>query len=1126
MNRFKIIPLILAISANTTLAYANTSCSNQDTYYGKETSLSVSLSTDNKALLEEFLVTGKSGTSFSGVTSSYPLAVNPILGTLLSDGRFIQPSLINLERIQNHLKNNSIDGVINRKIILSGKTIPNSKIQKISDIQTFEYLALSYWKQWLNRIKIQPSQEVDPNNAIQTILNNHAITSAFRCQDSIIFPKSPVIDATVKAFSNYIISKQIDPTQLSAHELFAIGYGHSFEGVNINANNPLVIQAALIYAKENNSPAYNSGTSPLSTINEVLLSYHQAALLSIDLRNNGITISSDKGFYNEAKIVAQTLNQAFIKEKNTPNKPQLFTQLFNVKFHVGTISLPSYESALAIYDAQTNTITVNGNFVNQATRSIESINNYISQATDYVISNFDESEVTNSSEKANEVINRIKNIKFTVGQIVDNPNQLTKAVYDRTNNTVTINKRLFKTDSRSLLQVLTHEAYHAISLQQQANSNIEQLVKDNTKLYLEAHNHTFANVGLSIDPLPSDQIYPIQQESRPRYLINLGGPSDTDALFSIPGDRVDWLGMIFQALFLRSPVKKPSIPSISSLKPSKIGNNILTTVRNPKPVGTVLQPSPGTKPRSIRPPREDQEPLLPEQTISSTTNQKPTRVQDRALAGLADEVAETIVTVANSPNTEFTPLTKIPESVKFEPNFDLIENNPLLEQELAEDEIRSIGELPDGIYQYNGDDYDPTHIIVQDGNSFAANENTYVDSGEITYIIYDAKSTYAGEEGGVTYEVRIDPETGSITSIEPEYPVGAGGSRDGLYPEKAADLYNEFKEGFDKYDRERPYEMLNKVTTDRNNVNQLNFETSESLKLDEKIAKLKGLARNKYNEAINTISLRHYTTVPEGQEPFSELATSFELKLRNKAQGEIFSRDDFIERGNTNTNAKDVALMGNTQFNFFLLTIDETAPRRGFLANKTHFAEIKITQEVSDLLGDVWISKDLIKDIVTPKDYANVKAFKGTLIELKKYVSFVLSKGFASQPNAQLTAIDTHFSGSTEVKVPGNIQQHAGGVDIYTWHTVEAAALTINPQEEEEYQRKPFSEVNTVEEAINYLQYYAIDFEENRVSWWALQIHFATQFSNGYGAASPEADQILNLKFEDSLAISKQLRSE
>ncbi|MDE1465878.1 hypothetical protein [Spartinivicinus poritis] len=676
------------------------------------------------------------------------------------------------------------------------------------------------------------------------------------------------------------------------------------------------------------------------------------------------------------------------------------------------------------------------------------------------------------------------------------------------------------------MQVLTHEAYHAISLHLQDNSSIEQLVKDNTKLYLEAHNHTFTNVGLSIDPLPSDQIYPIQQESRPRYLINLGGPSDTDALFSIPGDRVDWLGMIFQALFLRSPVKKPSIPSISSFKPSNVGTKILTTVKNPKPIGTVLQPKPGAKPRPIKPPREDQEPLLPEQAVTTTTNQKPTRVQDRALAGLADEITETIVTVANSPNTEFTPLTKIPESVQFEPNINLIENNPLLEQELAEDEIRSIGELPDGIYKYNGGDYDPTHIIVQDGNSFAANENTYVDSGEITYIVYDAKYTNAWEEGSVTYEVRIDPETGSITSIEPEYPVGAGGSRDGLYPEKAADLYNEFKEGFDKYDRERPYEMLNKVTTDRNSVNQLNFETSESLKLDEKIAKLKGLAKNKYNEAINTISLRHYTTVPDGQEPFSELATSFELKLRNKAQGEIFSRDDFIERGNTNTNAKDVALMGNTQFNFFLLTIDETAPRRGFLANKTHFAEIKITQEVSDLLGDVWISKDLIKDIVTPKDYANVKAFKGSLIELKKYVSFVLSKGFASQPNAQLTAIDTHFSGSTEVKVPGNIQQHAGGVDIYTWHTVEAAALTINPQEEEEYQRKPLSEVNTVEEAINYLQYYAIDFEENRVSWLALQIHFATQFSNGYNAASPEADQILNLKFEDSLAISKQLRSE
>ncbi|WP_163836080.1 hypothetical protein [Spartinivicinus ruber] len=1126
MNKFKFIPLILAISANTSLTYANTSCSNQGTYYGKETSLSASLSSDNKILLEEFLVANKKATPSSGETSPYPLVVNPILGTLLSNGKFIQPSLINLERIQNYVKSNSIDGVINRKTKLSGKTIPNSKIQKIADIQTFEYLALSYWNEWLNRVKIQPSQAVDPNNAIQTILNNPTITSALMCQDSIIFPKPPTISATIKAFSNYIISKQVDPTQLSAHELFAIGYGHSFEGVSLSTNNPLVIQAALIYAKESNNPTYNNGTSPLSTINEVLLSYHQAALLSIDLRNNGISISSDKGFSKEAKLVAQALNQAFIKEKNTPSKPQLFTQLFNVKFHVGTINLPSYEGSLAIYDVQTNTITINGNFVNQATRSIESINTQLSQATDYVISNFDESEVNNSSEKADEVVHRIKALKFTVGDIADSPDQLTKAEYDSTNNIVTINKRLFKIDSRSLLQILTHEAYHVITPLDQDGNNIEQIVKDNTKRYLEAYDQTFIDTGVSIDPLLSDQIYPIQLESRPRYTFNLGGPSDTDALFSIPGDKVDWLGMIFQALFLRSPVIKPSIPSISSFKPSNIGNKILTTVRNPKPVGTVLQPKPSTKPRPITPPREDQEPLLPEQTTSFTTNQKPTRVQDKALAGLADEVAETIVTVANSPDSQFTPLSKIPESVKFEPNINLIENNPLLEQELAEDEIASIGELPDGVYQYNGGSNGPTHIIVQDGNSFAAYENTYVDSGEITYIIYDAKITDAWEEGGITYEVRIDPETGSITSIEPEYPVGAGGNRDGLYPEKAADLYNEFKEGFDKYDRERPYEMLNKVTTDRNNVNQLNFETSESLKLDEKIAKLKGLARNKYNEAINTISLRHYTTVPEGQEPFSELATSFELKFRNKAQGEIFSRDDFIERGNTNTNAKDVALMGNTQFNFFLLTIDETAPRRGFLANKTHFAEIKITQEVSDLLGDVWISKDLIKDIVTPKDYANVKAFKGSLIELKKYVSFVLSKGFASQPNAQLAAIDTHFSGSTEVKVPGNIQQNTGGVDIYTWHTVETAALTINPQEEEQYQRKPLSEVNTVEEAINYLQYYAKDFEEEPVSWWGLQIHFAAQFSNGYGVASPEADQIANLRFEDALAISKQLRSE
>ncbi|MDE1463474.1 hypothetical protein [Spartinivicinus poritis] len=376
MNKFKFIPLILAISANTSLTYANTSCSNQSTYYGKEISLSVSLSSDNKALLAEFLAANKKATSSSVEASSYPLVVNPILGTLLSDGKFIQPSLINLERIQNYIKSNSTDGVINRKTKLSGKTIPNSTIQKISDIQTFEYLALSYWNEWLNRVKILSSQAVDPNNALQTILSNPSITSALMCQDSIVFPRTPAINATVKAFANYIISKQVNPTQLSAHELFAIGYGHSFDGVSLNENNPLVIQAALIYAKENNSPVYNRGTSPLSTINEVLLNYHQAALLSNDLINNGITISSDKGFSKEAKLVAQTLNKAFRQENNTPSKPQLFTKLFNVKFHVGTINLASYENALAIYDAQTNTITINGNFVNQATRSMESITRF------------------------------------------------------------------------------------------------------------------------------------------------------------------------------------------------------------------------------------------------------------------------------------------------------------------------------------------------------------------------------------------------------------------------------------------------------------------------------------------------------------------------------------------------------------------------------------------------------------------------------------------------------------------------------------------------------------------------------------------------------------------------------
>ncbi|AWK41533.1 MULTISPECIES: hypothetical protein [Photorhabdus] len=220
---------------------------------------------------------------------------------------------------------------------------------------------------------------------------------------------------------------------------------------------------------------------------------------------------------------------------------------------------------------------------------------------------------------------------------------------------------------------------------------------------------------------------------------------------------------------------------------------------------------------------------------------------------------------------------------------------------------------------------------------------------------------------------------------------------------KAEDIFNRFKSKFDPYDRELPFDIMNKITN-----NEIKFSSEKSK--DDYLAKVKD----------KKFTLRHYTAGTGQEKPtFDEISSNFNLvnkgiKTLNRTQG-------------SNTNEDDWNRLGNTAFTFYLLAIDGEVSNRKFLSNTTHFAEINIedSEELKELgldQAEFFASPDLLHE----KNLSQAPAVKGKLSDLK---SLLLKRSGISSvqlgrldAKAILKSIDNEFGNSLEIKIPGNVK--------------------------------------------------------------------------------------------------------
>jgi hypothetical protein len=217
----------------------------------------------------------------------------------------------------------------------------------------------------------------------------------------------------------------------------------------------------------------------------------------------------------------------------------------------------------------------------------------------------------------------------------------------------------------------------------------------------------------------------------------------------------------------------------------------------------------------------------------------------------------------------------------------------------------------------------------------------------------------------------------------------------------AQEILDKYKSGYSATDRVLPFTIMIDVTND-----SLNF--SEKKATQKQIDK----ASNK------KFTLRHYTKLVDGSDPYHTIKPNFELvntgiKTLNRTQG-------------SNTNEDDWNRLGNTAFTFFLLAIDGNVSNRGFLASMTHYAEFDL--EAPGLLraqgldtAEFFASPDLLHE----KDLSATKAVKGPLSELKSLM--IASSELPAiqlgimQAAPLLEVIDTKFERSLEIKIPGSV---------------------------------------------------------------------------------------------------------
>jgi insecticidal toxin complex protein TccC len=230
----------------------------------------------------------------------------------------------------------------------------------------------------------------------------------------------------------------------------------------------------------------------------------------------------------------------------------------------------------------------------------------------------------------------------------------------------------------------------------------------------------------------------------------------------------------------------------------------------------------------------------------------------------------------------------------------------------------------------------------------------------------------------------------------------------------AQGIHEAYKDFYSSIDRVLPFQIMKEVTQDK-----LNFKTGKA-------------SANMLEKAkAKRFTLRHYSSHPgmKGAEPpFVSIESNFSLVSQNK----------MTLGGKTgNTSEKDWTKAGNSAFTFFLLAVDGEVSDRGFLKNKTHFAEYDVADDeaMHEALGPDFANIEFFasSDVLDPKHarLETVPAVKGKLADLK---ALLLASAAISpvqlgrmESRVLLGALDQAFAGSLEVKLPGS-------VNVKQWH--------------------------------------------------------------------------------------------
>ncbi|KVE36314.1 hypothetical protein WS68_04745 [Burkholderia sp. TSV86] len=225
----------------------------------------------------------------------------------------------------------------------------------------------------------------------------------------------------------------------------------------------------------------------------------------------------------------------------------------------------------------------------------------------------------------------------------------------------------------------------------------------------------------------------------------------------------------------------------------------------------------------------------------------------------------------------------------------------------------------------------------------------------------------------------------------------------GLAPTTKDELLKQYRDSYDPHDRNLPFEIMERVT-------------GGLIKFEQDMAN-----ENILNAAKDIkFTIRHYTKFEPGASKFDEIASNFHLTAKN-------IKEDNSRASGSNTNRDDWERLGNTFFTFFLLSIKGEVPKRGFLSDRTHYAEIDVENiEELESLGLENVDFFASQDLIAVKDLSKASAVKGKLSDLKSIIlkKLNLPPLFIKKMGGKeiLQALDEKFKGPLEIKIPGNVK--------------------------------------------------------------------------------------------------------